>query len=57
MKTYGKKRTEYAARHLRGTTMACPCCIPRSTHRKSATKVYKKSARQAARREAASEAS
>lgn len=31
--------------------MACPCCIPRSTHRKSPTKAYKKKARQAAKKE------
>lgn len=51
MKTYGKDRTAYTARHLRGTSMSCPCCIRRSTHIKSKTKVYKKRARQAAKKE------
>lgn len=45
VKTYGKKRVEHCMRHIKGTSMACPCCIPRSTHRKSTTKVYKKAAR------------
>lgn len=47
MKTYGKDRKAYANRKRRGTSMACPCCIPRATHRKSKTRVYKKRARQA----------
>jgi len=52
MKTYGKDRRAYANRKRRGTSMACPCCIPSSTKRKSRTKVYKKAARQAGKAEA-----
>jgi hypothetical protein len=51
MKAYGKDRRGYANRKLRGTSMACPCCIPSSTHRKSQTKAYQKRARQEAQRE------
>jgi hypothetical protein len=51
MKAYGKDRRSYANRKLRGTSMACPCCIPSSTHRKSQTKAYQKRARQAAQQE------
>jgi len=46
MKTYGKDRKASANRKIRGTNMACPCCIPSSTHRASQTKIYKKKARQ-----------
>lgn len=48
MKAYGKPRDHYAKRKFRGTSIACPCCIPRSTKNKSPTKSYKKRARQAA---------
>jgi hypothetical protein len=51
VKTYGKDRRAYANRHLKGTDMACPCCVPYSTKRKSPTKAYKKRARQAKKRE------
>ncbi len=51
MKAYGKSRRECANRKKRGTNMACPCCIPNSTHRKSPTKVYKKAERQKAKKE------
>ncbi len=52
MKAYGKPRSDCANRKWRGTSMACQCCIPRITKRKSPTKVYKKKARQAGRRAA-----
>lgn len=52
MKAYGKPRCDCANRKIRGTSMACPCCIPRSTHRKSQTKVYKRRARAAGRKAA-----
>lgn len=45
MKTYGKHRRDCANRKKKGTNMACPCCIPNSTKRKSPTKAYKKAAR------------
>jgi hypothetical protein len=51
MKTYGKDRKGHANRTRRGTSMACPCCIPRSTKLASNTKSYKKRARQAAKKE------
>ncbi len=51
MKAYGKKRKECANRKKRGTSMACPCCIPRQTHRKSQTRVYKKRERQKAKKD------
>jgi hypothetical protein len=51
MKTYGKDRQAHANRKRRGTSMACPCCIPLSTKLKSPTKVYKKAARQAGKAE------
>jgi hypothetical protein len=43
MKTYGKDRQAYANRKLRGTSMACPCCIPWSA---SKGKAFKARARQ-----------
>lgn len=46
MKTYGKDRRGCANRKRRGTSMACPCCIPLSAKLKSPTKAYKKRARQ-----------
>jgi hypothetical protein len=46
MKAYGKERCECTQRKIRGTSMACPCCVRRSTARKSQTKVYKKRERQ-----------
>lgn len=55
MKAYGKDRRAHANRKRRGTSMACPCCIPLSTKLKSPTKVYKKAARQAGKAEARSE--
>lgn len=51
MKAYGKDRRAHANRKIRGTNMACPCCVPVSTHRKSQTKSYKKTARQAGKKE------
>lgn len=51
MKAYGKDRKEHANRRISGTQMACLCCIPCSTHRKSQTKVYKKAARQMGKQE------
>jgi hypothetical protein len=51
MKTYGKDRKGHANRTRRGTSIACPCCIPRSTKLASNTKSYKKRARQAAKKE------
>jgi hypothetical protein len=50
MKAYGKKRHECANRKIKGTDMACPCCIPSKTKRKSGTKVYKKAERQKAKK-------
>ncbi len=51
MKAYGKQRVECANRKRKGTSMACPCCIPHSTKKKSGTKVYKKRERQKAKHE------
>jgi hypothetical protein len=45
MKTYGKKPRDCANRRLRGTGMACPCCIPYSAVAKR--KQFKKAARRA----------
>jgi len=52
MKTYGKDRFAYANRHIKGTSRDCPCCVPHSAKGKNPTKVYKKRARQAGKKEA-----
>jgi hypothetical protein len=50
MKAYGKRRDECANRRIRGTSMACPCCIPGTTWHRSKTRKYKKRERQLARK-------
>lgn len=41
MKAYGKPRSATAKRNIRGTSRACPCCIPRGSYSKPASKSYK----------------
>ncbi len=48
MKTYGKPRIEHANRKIRGTSMACPCCIPHKA--KIGGKIFKARARRDAKR-------
>ena len=54
MKAYGKSKRNTAVRKIRGTSMACPCCIP--NRRANTTKVYKKTARQEGKKIAAERA-
>jgi hypothetical protein len=41
LKAYGKPRKSCANRKIKGTSIDCPCCTPRGSNSKQATKAYK----------------
>ncbi len=51
MKTYGEKRCESPGRTKRGTSRPCPCCCRVNPKDKTMQRVFRKRARQEARRE------